>query len=223
MKRKLTVLIMSVTLCFGLAIPTSAFDENVDAATANAYSTVLAGKYEENNVLYTDLLDMDSNGSPELLVISDLQDDIGTVRMSILQMKNNAAVCTSSADCVPGKSGYMGLIQCGKQLYAYAGTWSGGIGASYFDHSIIGANGIFSTYHHGFQWPDPSEAFYEVSPSFTLVANGKKTSLTEEAYYQALSTYGMVKSNDNDDVGLPSNFTTLAVCDINLDGPSNYC
>ena len=222
MKRKLTVLIMSVTLCFGLAIPTSAFDENVDAATANAYSTVLAGQYEENNVLYTDLLDMDSNGSPELLVISDLQDDIGTVRMSIWQMKNNTAVRTSEADCEPAEQGHMGLIQCGKQIYAYAGTWSGGIGASYFDHSIIGANGISSTYHHGFQWPDPSEAFYEVSPSFTLVANGKKTSLTEEAYYQALSTYGMVKSNDNDDVGLPSNFTTLAVCDINLDGPYNY-
>ena len=215
MKKSLSALILSVSLCLGLAVPAWASEGNLNTVTAAAYCDVLTMQYEEVSVLYTDLLDMDGNGSPELLVISEVWDAPGTVNMSVWQMKNNTAVRTSTADCDPTKDGRMGLIQRGKQIYAYAGTRSGGVGASYFDHFIIGANGVSRTYSHGFQWPEPNEEFYAVDPYFSQTANGQETAMTEDAYYQALSAYGMEKSDENNDVRVPSDFTEFAVCGIN--------
>ncbi len=171
--------------------------------------SILTEDYQNSDILYADLLDMDSDGSLDLLVVSMQEYPSEAANVDIWQVRSNHAAHTTHAECVAREYGTIGLFQQGTQTYVYAKAENSSAGARFDTHYVIGANGISNQYSHDYLWSDDLS---REEHTFSQVISGGESSLTEAAYYQALGAYGCTPTEM--DVTEPSGYTEFGVCEL---------
>ena len=208
MKKRIMALVLSLGLSFGLVAPASA-SENLDVSIAEEYMSILTEDYQRSNIIHANLLDMDSDGILDLLIVSMQDYSSESANVDIWQVKNNDVVHTTHAECVAREYGSIGLFKQGTQTYVYAKAENSSAGARFNTHYIIGANGISNQYSHDYLWADNLSS---EEHTFSQTISGQKKTITESAYYQALAAYGCTHTEM--DVTEPSGYTEFGTCEL---------
>lgn len=145
MRKKAWSLALSLAMCLVLAVPALAADTSgLDANGAKAFYGALSAY--QDVVIYADLLDMNGDKSPELVVVSSPWPDGNSfdyyaATVDIWQMKGGQAVKTSSVECEAGTDTGMEYVSVGGELYLHAFTVSGRPGFHGANDTYVSAGG----------------------------------------------------------------------------------
>ena len=155
MRKKIISLALALLLCLGLAVPAMAVDTSgLDANGAKAFYDTLSAYGDA--VIHADLLDMNGDKSPELVVVSSPWPDgngfnYNVATVDIWQLKSGQAAKTASVECDAGTFVGMNYISVDGAICLCASASSG----------RPGFHGIWETFVFAERWEFLSACWYD--------------------------------------------------------------